>query len=124
MSGTSGTLMPEIILYDDWYYGGIHIHFWTSVPDFTQVATGVGGSNWNDRVSSFVIVWGYWQFFKDVGFLTPYGFQGPQTTLPNGAPMPNSTLGPGLYGFVDNVGIDNHSLSSIQLVFPQVSPSC
>ena len=59
-------------------------------------------ASWNDMVSSFVIVSGVWQFFRDINFQTPYG-AGVQ-------------LGPGLYPWVEDVGIDNDSLSSIQLV--------
>jgi hypothetical protein len=63
--------------------------------------SGIDG-NWNDIVSSFVIVSGVWQFFKDVNFQFLQG-------NPAG-------LAPGLYSSVENVGIDNDSLSSVRLV--------
>lgn len=98
--------MAEIILYVDSNFGGLHTHMFQSTSDFTQVALGGKGSgingNWNDQVSSFVIVSGVWQFFVDVQF-------GRQQGAPQG-------LGPGLYSFVEDFGIDNDALSSIQLV--------
>ena len=59
--------MAELIMYVDINFGGLHTHVFQSTPDFTQLAlggvgSGVGG-NWNDIVSSFVIVSGQWLFF-------------------------------------------------------------
>jgi hypothetical protein len=95
--------VAEIGLYVDANFGGLHTHLFESTSDFTQLAlggVGVGvGGNWNDIVSSFVIVSGRWQFFKDINFQFEQG----------------GTLGPGLYSFVQNFGIDNDSLSSVRL---------
>ena len=86
-------------------FGGLHTHVFENtlnggVSDFRQIALGGVGNgtngDWNDKVSSIVIVSGRWQFFKDINF-------GP-------APLPfASGLGPGLYPNVESVGIDNHS---------------
>jgi hypothetical protein len=99
--------MAELIIYVDTAFGGLHTHIFETTPHFTQLALGGVGSgingNWNDKVSSFVIVSGTWQFFKDENF------QSPQGTNPGG-------LGPGLYPSVTAVGIDNDALSSVRLV--------
>jgi len=96
--------MAELIIYVDANFGGLHTHIFESTPDFTRLAlggVGIGvGGNWNDKVSSFVIVSGRWQFFKDINFHFEQG----------------GTLGPGLYPFVEEFGIDNDSLSSVKLV--------
>jgi len=99
--------MAEIILYVDANFGGFHTHLFESTADFTKLAivgVNIDGvpnkDNWNDKVSSFVIVSGHWQFFKDINFQFQQG----------------GTLGPGLYSFVQNFGIDNDALSSVRLV--------
>ena len=96
--------MAELILYVDANFGGLHTHIFESTADFTQLALGGVGSGvngtWNDIVSSFVIQSGHWAFFKDINFQTQQG----------------EVLGPGLYSFVQNFGIDNDALSSVRLV--------
>ena len=96
--------MAELILYVDVNFGGLHTHLFESTADFTQIALGgVGsgiGGDWNDKTSSFVIVSGEWEFFKDVNFQFQQG----------------GILGPGLYSFTQNFGIDNDALSSVRLV--------
>jgi hypothetical protein len=98
--------MAELILYVDTAFGGLHTHLFQSEEHFTQLALGGVGSgingNWNDKVSSFVIVSGTWQFFVNEGF------DGPQGNL--------AGLGPGLYPSVTAVGIDNDAVSSVRLV--------
>jgi hypothetical protein len=98
---------PHLILYIDGNFGGLHTHVFQDTPDFTKLAlggvdSGIGG-DWNDKVSSFVIVSGRWQFFKDVNF------------KPAPLPFPFG-LGPGIYPSVEAVGIDNDSLSSVKVV--------
>ena len=98
--------MAEIVLYVDSNFGGLHTHLYESTPHFTQLALGGVGSgingNWNDKVSSFVIVSGRWQFFQNENF-----------NFPQGNP---AGLGPGHYPDVTAVGIDNDALSSVRLV--------
>jgi hypothetical protein len=99
--------MAELVIFEDINFGGLHTHIFESTADFTQLALGGAGSgingNWNDKVSSFVILSGRWQFFKDINF-TP-------------APLPfPQGLGPGLYHFVETFGIDNDSISSVRLI--------
>ena len=98
--------MAEIVLYVDVNFGGLHTHLYETTADFTHLALGgVGsgiGGNWNDKVSSFVILSGHWQAFRDINFQVPQG----------------EVLGPGLYPWVETFGIDNDSMSSIRLVRP------
>jgi len=98
--------MAELVLFVDSEFGGLHTHIFESTSDFTRLAlggvrSGVDGT-WNDIASSFVIVSGRWQFFKDINFQFPQGD-------PHG-------LGPGLYGFTEWFGIDNDSISSVRLI--------
>jgi hypothetical protein len=98
--------MAEIILYVDVNFGGLHTHLFSDTPDFTQLSlTGVNtglpdGVSWNDQVSSFVIISGTWQFFKNIDYDFEQG----------------GDLGPGLYPWVEDFGIDNDSLSSVRIV--------
>jgi hypothetical protein len=100
--------MAEIILYTNPHFGGLHTHLFESTADFAQLqlfGIGLGAAyegryfTWNDRVSSFVIVSGVWQFFKDANF------QGLE-----------AKLGPGLYPWVGDARITRDALSSIKLV--------
>ncbi len=98
---------PHLILFVDTDFGGLHTHVFQNTPDFTKLALGgVNGGvsgNWNDKVSSFVILSGVWQFFKDINY--------------EPAPLPFANgLGPGVYHWVEAVGIDNDSLSSVKVV--------
>jgi hypothetical protein len=97
---------PHLIIYVDANFSGLHTHLFENTANFTQIALGgVGsgiGGDWNDKTSSFVIVSGIWQFFKDINF--------------SPAPLPPGGLGPGLYSFVENFGIDNDSLSSVKVI--------
>jgi hypothetical protein len=96
--------VSEIVFYVDAGFGGLHTHLFQSTPDFTKLALGGAGvpiaGNWNDRISSFVIVSGTWQCFRDINFQVPQG----------------GLLGPGVYPFVANLGIDNDSISSVRLI--------
>ncbi len=96
--------MAELIIYVDENFSGLHTHLFESTADFQKLALGGVGSgingNWNDKTSSFVIVSGQWTFFKDINFQFQQG----------------GVLGPGLYSFVQNFGIDNDAISSVSVV--------
>ena len=87
---------------------GIHTRLFRSEPDLTKLSTGLGGlgapalSNWNDRVSSFVILSGVWEFIVDVDFVNQQGG--------------TAGHGPGLYDDVRKIGISNDAVSSIGLL--------
>jgi Beta/Gamma crystallin len=101
-------ILPQIILYVDTDFGGFHTHLFESNADLSQIFLGGAGSglpsgaSWDNIVSSFVIVSGIWQFFKDPHFGSLQG-------NPEG-------LGPGLYSNTQFFGIDNDSLSSVRLI--------
>ena len=103
------TIMAEVVLFLDSNFGGLHLHLYESAPDLTKIALGGTGSgiggNWNDKVSSFIILSGAWAFFMDVNYQTR---QGP-------------TFGPGFYPSVKAAGIDNDAISSVALI--QEDPS-
>jgi hypothetical protein len=96
--------MAELIIYVDENFSGLHTHLFESTSDFTHLALGGAGSgingNWNDKTSSFVIISGQWTFFKDVNFQFQQG----------------KVLGPGLYSWVQDFGIDNDAISSVRVV--------
>jgi hypothetical protein len=58
------------------------------------------GDRMNDKISSFIIYSGRWQFFQDINFGNPY------------PPI----LGPGQYFFVNDIGIPNDQISSYKCV--------
>jgi hypothetical protein len=87
----AGVHLPEVVLYEHVDFGGAE---WRTNLSYSYV-----GSDWNDRVSSIIVVSGTWQFFVDVDF--------------GGASV---TLGPGYYRFVQDVGLPNDSLSSFKAI--------
>jgi hypothetical protein len=97
-------LKPELLMYVDINFGGLHTHLFGNTPDFTQLALGGAGSgiagNWNDKVSSFVVQSGRWQFFRDVNYVVPIG----------------PVFGPGIYNWVEAVGVGNDQVSSVKVV--------
>ncbi|HWD39885.1 MAG TPA: peptidase inhibitor family I36 protein [Fimbriimonas sp.] len=84
----SGLILPDITVYEDIDYGG---NAWRTSFAYSYV-----GDDWNDKISSFVIHAGYFQFYADANFITPVG----------------GLLGPGYYHWVADVGIPNDVISS------------
>lgn len=74
--------MPHIILFKDADFFGDHKHIFQGRDNLKTIDGG-----FNDAVSSFYIVDGYWQFFKDWQWETPF-------PLGQGTPV---VLGPGPY---------------------------
>ncbi len=62
------------------------------------------GDNWNDKISSVIILSGTWQFFENAGF--------------TGA---STTVGPGFYKFVEDrqFNMQNDTISSILCIDDQ-----
>jgi hypothetical protein len=93
--------MPEIIVYKDTNFQG---DSW-----LTSLPPGWGwnyvGDNWNDSISSVIILSGTWTFFENGGFDQSANFR---------------TVGPGWYTFVQNPqfggGMQNDTISSILCV--------
>ena len=88
--------MSEIVLFEHANFHGAHKHLYGSEGNLNA-----GDDNFfNDKVSSFVINSGAWQFFRDSNFTGPA----------------SNVLGPGRYSWVESVGIPNDSVSSVRRV--------
>jgi Beta/Gamma crystallin len=88
--------MAEIILFEHINFHGAHKHLYGSE---SNLAAG-DDSFFNDKLSSFVITSGTWQFFRDINFTGPASI----------------VLGIGRYNWVENFGIPNDSISSVRRV--------
>lgn len=95
--------IPEVIVFSDTMMEGNHRHVFMSVPDLT-----IGSNEWNDGISSIVVISGNWTFLAD-----PVGA--------GEVSNPSVTLGPGVYQDLtkqlvgDNyISLDN-SISQIRL---------
>ncbi len=83
---------PHIILFADANFEGAYKHVFepTAVLD-----------DFNDVLSSFIILGGIWQFFENANYDSQTG--------------PAAGLGPGFYSWVGNVGMSNDTVSSLRL---------
>jgi beta/gamma crystallin len=88
------TNLPEIVVYSDANFGGAS--FRTNL-DYTYV-----GDDWNDSISSLIVVSGTWQLHEHADF------GGAKSNL----------LTPGYYAWVEDpaVNIANDSISSFQVI--------
>jgi hypothetical protein len=117
--------VAELILFADSEYGGLHTHVFATTLDLSSLklfGSNTGGdpnANWNDKVSSFVILSGIWRFFKDAGLANAVADAG-------GNPIQLGPQSPGTKDASGNVlnghfpvlppGFPNDTLSSVQLV--------
>jgi hypothetical protein len=95
--------MAQVILFEDAYYHGEHKHVFVAEPNFRQ--------DFNQQVSSLVVLNGNWAFYVDPNFQTP------------NPPI----FGPGLYpdlSLYPNLPAGIKNMSSLQPVDaePTVSP--
>ena len=88
--------MSELVLFEHRDFRGAHKHLYGSEPNLNHQYDNF----FNDKISSFVIVSGTWQFFRDVNY----------------GPPASNVFGPGRYNWVEYVGIPNDSVSSIRRV--------
>lgn len=88
--------MSEVVLFEHINFHGAHKHLYGSEPNLAAP----GDSFFNDKTSSFVIVSGSWQFFRDINYSGPA----------------SNVFGPGRYNWVESVGIPNDSVSSVRRV--------
>jgi hypothetical protein len=88
--------MAEIVLFIHKNFRGSHKHLFASEANLNSS----DDSAFNDAVSSFVILSGRWQFFRDSNFGNPA----------------SQVMGPGKYPWVENNGTQNDSISSVKLV--------
>lgn len=95
-------LVPgRVLLFEHADYGGRMKDVQNGDPDLTAS----DGGFFNDRVSSIVVLAGNWTFYKNTRFGGPY--------VRNGKPV---VVGPGMYRFVADLGIQNDDLSSLKAV--------
>jgi hypothetical protein len=93
---TGDPIVGEIILFRDVNFGGPHKH----LVNAEQNLNADDDDDFNDAVSSFVIIQGNWKFYRNAGFSDDYP----------------AVLGPGLYPWVESVKIRNDDISSLQVV--------
>lgn len=94
--GYTGGNDPDVILYRDAGFGGGN-----PLAVNASISDGISyvGNDLNDQTSSIAIIRGTWDFYREA----QYGNY-------------QTTLGPGLYSFVPQQGIENDSLSSLYRV--------
>ena len=92
------TDLPEIIVFKDANFGGDSLR--TNL-DYLYV-----GDDWNDSISSLIVVAGTWQLYENANFNQPDG--GASSNL----------LTPGYYSWVEDpvVNMANDSVSSFQVI--------
>ncbi|WP_420800207.1 beta/gamma crystallin-related protein [Paraburkholderia tagetis] len=88
--------MSEIVLFEHINFHGAHKHLYSSEPNLASP----DDNFFNDKISSFVVLSGSWQFFRDINFTGPA----------------SGIFGPGRYNWVENVGIPNDSISAVRRV--------
>ncbi|MBD0370941.1 MAG: beta/gamma crystallin family protein [Pyrinomonadaceae bacterium] len=88
--------MAEIVLFEHINFRGAHKHLYGSEGNLAAP----DDNFFNDKISSFVVVSGSWQFFRDINFAGPA----------------SNVFGPGRYSWVESVGIPNDSVSSVRRV--------
>jgi hypothetical protein len=86
--------MAEIILFEHANFHGAHKHLYNSESNLAAS----DDNFFNDKISSFVISSGTWQFFVDTNY--------------SGAA--SKILGPGMYNWVESFGISNDTISSVK----------
>jgi hypothetical protein len=88
--------MSEIVLFQHANFHGAHKHLYGSESNLNAA----DDNFFNDKISSFVITSGSWQFFRDSNFSGPA----------------SNVFGPGRYNWVESVGIPNDSISSVRRI--------
>ena len=86
----------HIVIFQHGELRGYHRHIFDEENDLNADLD----SSLNDRISSVVIAEGRWQFFRDANFRDPYP----------------TILGPGIYRWLPDYGIDIDQISSLKLV--------
>jgi beta/gamma crystallin len=86
--------VEHVLLFEHANFHGAHKHVLVAEPNLNAP----DDNFFNDKVSSFVILNGEWDFFRDWQFQNAY---------------PSGHLFPGTYPFVGDVGIKNDDMSSL-----------
>jgi hypothetical protein len=87
-------VVPHLIVFSERQLQGRHWHIFGDIPNIGGVSF-----TWDDNISSFVVLAGRWQFFRDRNFEGPVG----------------TTMGPGIYQTMADSGLPNDAISSIRL---------
>jgi hypothetical protein len=86
-------MLPELVIYADVNFGGTSFRTNLAFPSLS--------GNWNDSISSVIVVSGTWQFFRHINFQAGPG-DGPWI------------LKRGFYKFLPEAGIPNDEISSFR----------
>lgn len=94
-------ILPEVVVYKDSNFNNNSDWRFNLPPGWGYSYV---GDDWNDTISSVVVISGTWQFFEHAGF--------------NGA---FTTVGPGYYKFVEDpqFNMQNDTISSILCIDDQ-----
>ena len=94
-------LQGRILLFDGRNFSGKIKDIQDAHPDLSTFKD----ASFDDKTSAFVILSGNWSFYHGPRFEVPF--------MKNGGPM---VLGPGRYAWVEDVGIKDNEISSLQVV--------
>lgn len=98
--------IAEVILFADINCSGAHTHVCVNTANLNDQNHGWFLSDFNDTVSSFIIISGKWNFYKDWHWENQMG------------PGAGTTLGPGVYEWIESNTClgpgTNDSLSSVK----------
>lgn len=86
-------MLPHLIIFEDDHFRGNQLNCWGSCPYVGEL---------NDKMSSFIIQSGNWQFYIDATYQTPCG----------------GIFGPGAYPTLTGTNIPNDQVSSVKYVSP------
>jgi hypothetical protein len=88
----------HVVLFEHVSFHGLHKHVFTNEPNLNA------NDDFNEKVSSFVILSGYWVFFSDPNFQNPYPYE----------PYGGAEFGPAVDGtWVEALGIKNDRMPSL-----------
>jgi hypothetical protein len=94
-------LNSHAILFENGNFHGAHKHVFTQETNLNAP----DDNSFNDKASSIAVLQGNWHFYRNAGFNISY------------APV----LGPGLYPYVGNLGIENDQISSLRATTEQAT---
>jgi hypothetical protein len=91
--------MNHVILFRDRDFGGPHKHVFGPNPNLPKDRweSSTLRESWDNQTSSIVVIAGTWTFYRDPDYQFVDG-----------------TLGPGIYPWVEAVGIKNDDISSLR----------
>jgi hypothetical protein len=97
---------PEVVVFEDAGFGGLQRRFNYDVSNATWYHAYLPGElqyrNWNDLISSVIVISGTWQFFSDIDYGGAHSYE----------------VKPGRYWYVEGpeVNIANDKISSFKVI--------